>query len=82
MNPDEFPSPIQNRNVSSAVSTTETNFQQQQQQQRKEGLATKLRQTINSAGKRVQSARQRKFSVPDLMNLTPQSQVRYPGRSF
>jgi len=72
MDLDTFPFPIQNRNILSASSRVETNFEQQE----KEGLATKFRQTINAATKRVQSSRQRKLSVPNLTNLTSESQVK------
>jgi hypothetical protein len=59
--------------LSSSYGGYETNYQQEQ---RKEGLTAKLRQTINAAGKRVQGSRPRKTSVPDLTNLTQQSQVK------
>jgi hypothetical protein len=42
----------------------------------KEGLTTKLRQTFNAAGKRMQGTRQKELSVPDLKTLTPQNQVK------
>ena len=51
----------------------ETNFQSS----RKEGLTNKLRQKINTAGKREQESRQEKFFEPDLTSLTARSQVRY-----
>ena len=43
---------------------------------RKEGLADKLRQKINVGGTRKQTARQARASIPNLTNLTTQSQVR------
>ncbi len=74
---DDFSSLIQNQNTLLTSSRIDTNSPiQQQQQQRKEGLTTKIRQTINAAGKRIQSARHRKTSAPDLTNLTTDSQVR------
>jgi len=72
MNLDEYSPPIPNRTDLSVSFGGETNFQQEQ---RKEGLASKFRQTINAAGKRVQSAREKKNSTPDLTNLTSRSQV-------
>lgn len=74
MNSEEWSTPIQNRSIVSASLTSETNFSIEQQQ-KKEGLASKLRQTINAAGKRVQTGRRRKASLPDLTSLTTQSQV-------
>lgn len=70
-------SPIPDPNPATIV-TIEPEVQQPAsgQQQRKEGLATKVRQTIDAAGKRIQGVRPRKVSVPDLSNLTEQSQVR------
>jgi hypothetical protein len=73
MNSEAFPSPMKNQRILSASYTAETNFQQQE---KKEDLTTKLRQTISAAGKRVQTARGRRISVPHLTDLTPQSQVR------
>ena len=63
---------------SATVITIESEVKQPaaEQQQRKEGLATKVRQKIDAAGKRIQGVRPRKVSVPDLSNLTEQSQVR------
>ena len=66
-------SPIYNQNQLSNSYGFESNFEQQQ---RKEGLTTRLRQTINAAGKLVQGSLQRKTSEPDLSSLTSQSQVR------
>ena len=68
------PTTMKDQQFLSASYGYETNYQQQQ---RKEGLTAKLRQTINAAGIRVQGTRQRKSSVPDLTNLTTQSQVKY-----
>jgi len=42
----------------------------------KEGLTTKLRQTLNAAGKRMQGTREKKIFVPDLKTLTLQNQVK------
>ncbi|UJR25433.1 hypothetical protein I4U23_006780 [Adineta vaga] len=58
-----------NPNYLATSSDFEVNFSQ-----KKEALTSKLRQTFNPAGKRSQEARARKQSVPDLTNLTPQSQ--------
>lgn len=42
---------------------------------KKEPLTSKIRQTLNVVGRRNPESRSRKQSVPDLTNLTPQSQV-------
>jgi hypothetical protein len=68
---DEFPLPVQNRNILSASYPLEENYQQ-----KSEGLTTKIRQRINTASKRVQASGHRKFSTPNLTNLTSESQVR------
>jgi hypothetical protein len=79
MNSDQYLSPIPNLAPLSESFGGETNFQQQQ---RKAGLASKLRQTINAAGKRDQSSRQRKSSAPNLTNLTTRSQVNLQKKNF
>jgi hypothetical protein len=78
MNTDGYLSSIQDRNSFSASLDGETNSEQP----RKDGLTAKLRQKINAAGKRVQTARHRKTSEPDLTNLTSQSQVRHKGKNY
>ncbi|CAF0785681.1 unnamed protein product [Adineta steineri] len=54
-----------------SMSYDETSFQQEQ---KKEGLRTKLREKLIPIGKRGQDPQNRKSSVPDITNLTPQSQ--------
>ncbi|CAF1466757.1 unnamed protein product [Adineta ricciae] len=56
-------------NSLSASTDFEVNFSP-----KKEPLTSKLRQTFNVAGRRNPDSRSRKQSVPDLTNLTPQSQ--------
>jgi hypothetical protein len=70
---------IQDQNPLSVSYDYENNFDDEP---RKEGLTSKLRQTITAAGKLVQpTARQRKVSAPNLSNLTSQCQVRYPKKA-
>jgi hypothetical protein len=73
MNSDISPSPIPEQTNLPPSLTTEIN---PSQERKKEGFGIKIRQTLNAAGVRVQASRQRKISIPDLLNLTPQSQVR------
>ncbi|CAF0750285.1 unnamed protein product [Adineta steineri] len=70
MNSNVNPTPRQNHTNASVSFTNETILQQE----KKEGLTTKLRQTVNAIGKRGAGGRNRQIPLPDLTSLTPQSQ--------
>jgi hypothetical protein len=64
---------MQNSNTLSESFDYDKNFRSP----RKEGLTDKLRQKINTVGKRVQPSRENNDSELDLTHLTARSQVRY-----
>lgn len=77
MNTDESPVPRRDQIELSASLPSQSNLEVAQHEQ-KDGIGSRLRQTVSAAAKRVQPARRRKSSAPDLTNLSAVDQVNPP----